>query len=135
VWTLYTLFNNQAEKMPREMITLYCGMGFLVALTLHFHTETLYVPTLQESIALVWLGLFGLFIAFNAWDVGIKYGNKRLLSVLTYNNVFFATLLLIAFGQAQFSWPLLFATLGVMIATTIALYCPSMPATCPEPTL
>jgi len=120
-WSMYILANRKQEHMPSEMITIYCGLGFIISLTVHCQTETFYLPTLNEAFALCWLGFMGLGLAFNFWDFGIKWGNPRLLSILSYNTVLLSTLILIGFNQTQFDMSLVVAAVGVTLASLVSL--------------
>jgi drug/metabolite transporter (DMT)-like permease len=120
-WSVYTLLNKSNQVMPSAGIAQYCGLGFIISLSLHLSTETFYLPSLTEMFGLVWLGLMGLCLAFNLWDFGVKYGDIRALSVLSYNNVLLSTLLLMAFSQVQYQASFIIAALGVMVASLVTL--------------
>ena len=57
--------------------------------------------------------------AYFLWDFGIKHGNFKLLSNLSYGNPIISVLLLAAFHQAQLTINLLFACLFVVAGAVV----------------
>lgn len=121
MWSLYVLVYRTSTTMSSEMLTVYCGVGCVISLCLHLRLETFYIPTVAESGSLVWLGLIGMCVAFNFWDFGVKQGNVKLLSVLSYNNIILSSGILIIFGEAHFNPALIFSTLGLLLSYLLIL--------------
>jgi drug/metabolite transporter (DMT)-like permease len=72
-------------------------------------------PSGRSWLALAGLGFGPIGAAFVLWDVGMKAGNLPLLGVLSYAVPILSTLLLVALGLAEPSWPLA-AACGLMVA-------------------
>lgn len=121
MWSLYVLVYRASDTMSSEMLTVYCGLGCIISITIHCNTEVFYLPNLSEMFSLLWLGLIGMCIAFNFWDFGVKNGNVKLLSILSYNNIVLSTAILIILGEAHFDPLLAIATIGLMIAYLLLL--------------
>lgn len=122
MWSLYILANRSKSSIPSEMITPYCGIGAIISLVIHYQTETFIIPDLQQTLALLWLGIMGMYVAFRCWNFGISLGKVSILSVLSYNNVLISTLLLIIFNQTAFNPQLIFSVLGLMLASVLSIF-------------
>lgn len=120
-WSLYILVYRNSEKMTPEMLTCYCGMGSVVSLGIHLQTEKFYMPTQWECLSLAWLGAIGMCVAFNFWNFGVKNGNIKLLSILSYNNIILSTGILILLGEAYFEPALLWAIIGLLFSYSYIL--------------
>lgn len=120
-WSLYILVYRLSERMTPEMLTCYCGVGCLVSLAIHLQTEKFYMPTQWECLSLTWLGLIGMCIAFNFWNFGVKNGNVKLLSLLSYNNIVLSTGILTMLGEAYFEPALLWTILGLLFSYSYIL--------------
>ncbi len=115
-WCLYVLMYRASRTMTAEMLTCYCGMGFILSLFIHLQTETFYLPSQWEWISLIWLGGIGMCIAFNFWNFGIKNGNIKLLSVLSYNNIILSSCILTLFGENYFDLTLMWSMFGLVLS-------------------
>ncbi len=122
MWSTYILSNQKGNSIASEMIIPYCGMGALISLGIHYQTETFVIPDLQQSFALLWLGIMSMYVAFRCWNFGISHGKVSTLSVLSYNNVMISTLLLIIFNQTTFNPQLIFSVLGLMLASALSIF-------------
>ena len=121
LWGGYSAFSRHHKAVPTEMIGMYCGVGGIICLILHFQFETFVLPTTSEWFLTVITGISGAGIAYQLWDHGVKYGNIYILSVVTYLARLIAMLLLVIFGKEPFSISLVIAcvlsSLGVFISS------------------
>lgn len=122
MWSIYILVNRGIAAIPNEMMTLYCGIGFIISLLIHLKIETFIIPDRQQFLALLWLGIMSMCIAFKCWNFGTLHGNVELLSVLSYNNVLISTILLILFNQTDFNSQLIFSVFGLMLASILSYF-------------
>lgn len=120
VWAIYTLAARHYNKAPIEMIGLYCGLGALLAAGLHLVFEPTVMPTHNQWAVLFIMGLTSQGFAYFLWDYGVKHGNFRLLSVLSYGNPIISIALLVFFKQSNLSVNLVLATLLVSLAGLVA---------------
>lgn len=104
VWSIYTLLSRHYGSTPVEMIGMYCGVGAVLSLITHGTVETWTTPNMGELITMVIMGLTTQGAAYFLWDTGIKKGNFKMLSILAYGNPILSVALLIAFGQAAFTY-------------------------------
>ena len=102
------------------MIGVYCGAGALIALLGHWQFDTYVAPTIAQWFILIIMGFTTHGIAYFLWDIGIKQGDFKLLSVLSYFMPVGSVLLLITFGYTQASLSLALACLLVTTGSLIA---------------
>lgn len=119
IWSLYTLVARHFGKTPAEIIGIYCGVGAICSLLLHLHLETCVSPHLEQWAILITMGATTQCLAYFFWDFGIKRGDFKMLTILSYGNPILSIFLLILFGMAKISIALclacLLVTLGGMI--------------------
>lgn len=84
IWAIYITFSRFMKKVPSEMVGLYCGMGAVLALISHIFFETFVFPSIFEILLCVVMGFAGGGLAYQLWDLGIKFGNLPLLNTSTY---------------------------------------------------
>ncbi|PHQ78151.1 MAG: hypothetical protein COB66_09475 [Coxiella sp. (in: Bacteria)] len=111
VWSIYTITARYYKNVPSTMIGMYCGCGLVLSLIAHFTFEPTIKPHLNELLIMITFGLTSQGSAYFLWDYGVKNGNFKLLSVLSYLNPIISIALLIACGKSQYSDVLIVATL------------------------
>jgi drug/metabolite transporter (DMT)-like permease len=116
VWSSYSVASRLVAGVPSESIALSCLTVAVLGLLSSLAFEAWVLPPSGRSwLALAGLGLGPIGAAFVLWDVGMKEGNLPLLGVLAYAAPILSTLLLVALGLAEPSWPLA-AACGLMVA-------------------
>jgi drug/metabolite transporter (DMT)-like permease len=116
VWSSYSVASRLVAGVPSESIALSCLTVAVLGLISSLAFEGWVLPPSDRSwLALAGLGLGPIGAAFVLWDVGMKGGNLPLLGVLSYAVPILSTLLLVALGLAEPSWPLA-AACGLMVA-------------------
>lgn len=119
VWSIYTIVSRHYKNTPSAMIGMYCGCSLIVSLVTHFSFEPTIIPNTSELIVMILLGLTAQGSAYYLWDHGIKKGNFRLLSILSYANPIISISLLIVMGKSQLTHALSNATLLITIGGLI----------------
>ena len=115
VWSSYSVASRLVAGVPSESIALSCLTVAVLGLISSLAFEGWVLPPSGRSwLALAGLGLGPIGAAFVLWDVGMKEGNLPLLGVLSYAVPILSTLLLVALGLAEPSWPL-GAACGLMV--------------------
>jgi drug/metabolite transporter (DMT)-like permease len=66
------------------------------------------------------LGLGPVGLAFYTWDYGVKHGNLQTLGGLAYAAPLLSTVLLVALGLAELSWPLAAACVLIIGGAVVA---------------
>ena len=120
-WAIFTLFsrgNNQNKSIA--VTAIYCGIAAVGSFVSHCVSEVFIMPTLSQSIILVIMGVTTHSLAYIFWDFGIKKGNFRLLSILSYANPIISIFFLVLLGFAPYSNNLLIAAVLVFIAGVIS---------------
>ncbi len=121
IWSGYSVLSRRFGDVPTDIVTGYCLITAVVALSLHFALEqTVWPQASLQWAAIVLLGLLPLGLGFYAWDIGIKKGDIMVLGASSYAAPLLSTLVLIAGGYASFNWTIVLAcvliTLGALIA-------------------
>lgn len=119
VWSVYTVAAKRYGKTPVDMIGIYCGVGALCSFLLHYRYEQFIYPSGEQWFVLVFLGITTQCLAYLFWDFGIKKGDIKLLTILSYSNPILSIAFLIAFGMAEPSKPLFIATILVSLGGLI----------------
>ncbi len=120
VWSLYTLMARHYGNTRSEMIGLYCGFGMFFSIITHLQFETTVIPTQSQWLVLILMGLTTQGLAYFFWDYGIKKGNFKLLSVLSYGNPILSVFFLVICDFAQPSIFLCIACLLVTLGGVVA---------------
>jgi drug/metabolite transporter (DMT)-like permease len=113
IWSLYTVIGRYYGNTPPELIGLFCGCGMCLSLITHFSTESTVIPTTFQWMILLIMGITTQGAAYFFWNYGIKKGNFRLLSLLSYGNLILSMLFLILLGYAELTTYLIVACLFV----------------------
>jgi drug/metabolite transporter (DMT)-like permease len=116
VWALYIIFSRKYNNAPPEMIGLFCGVGAVFSLFTHLNFEMFVMPNTKEFLSLLMLGIFNQGIAYILWDVGVKKGNFKLLTILSYGNPLIVTFILLASNEVQYSHNIIISTLLMVLA-------------------
>lgn len=118
-WSCYVLLSRRYQEAQSEIIGLCCGVGAICSLIFHFVFESFVVPTLEQLLMMLSLGLMGQGLAYLFWDKGIKYGQYYLLCACSYFTPILSIALLIQFDLAKSSFALYIATLLVSIGALL----------------
>ncbi len=121
VWSSYSLLSRRFARVPTEAVTGFCAATAVLSLACHFMLE----ETVWPSGSVEWLAVFGLGLmpvgaAFYTWDYGVKHGNIQVLGAASYAAPLVSTLILIAAGVAEPSWPVLGACLLITGGAALA---------------
>lgn len=122
VWCFYVLVSRNFPKIPIEMVAMYCGIGAVLSLCLHYKLEPTVLPSAREWCILILMGLTSQGLAYVFWAYGIKKGNLVLLSILSYGNPILSVLLLVAFGYAGLSSSVFVASIFITLAGLVAAF-------------
>ncbi|MBN9287977.1 MAG: hypothetical protein BGO43_00525 [Gammaproteobacteria bacterium 39-13] len=121
LWGGYSAFSRYHQKVPTEMIGMYCGLGAVLCFFLHLKFETFVTPTWSQGSLAVLTGISGAGIAYQLWDYGVKLGDVYLLSSITYIARIAAMALLVMFGKEPLTVSLVvacaLASLGVFVSS------------------
>jgi drug/metabolite transporter (DMT)-like permease len=121
IWSAYSVLNKRYSDVPTDSVSLLCGASSLLALPIHLSLETFVLPSLNEWLVILAMGLFPMGLAFFTWDYGLKQGNLRLLGLLSYVGPLISASLLILFGQAAPGWSVgiacLLITFGALLGS------------------
>ncbi|MCW2243966.1 aromatic amino acid exporter YddG [Azospirillum canadense] len=103
-WAAYSVLSRRFGDVPTEAVGGFCLATAVLAALCHPIFETTVVPTTNEWLAMLAMGVGPVGAAFFVWDHGVKRGDIRALGVLSYATPLSSTLLLILFGQAVGGW-------------------------------
>ena len=77
-------------------------------------------PVGIEWLAILYLGLGPVGVAFFTWDYGVKRGDIKVLGAFSYAAPLLSTLLLVGFGLADPSWVLALACIFIVGGAVLA---------------
>ncbi len=103
-WAAYSVLSRRFGDVPTEAVGGFCLATAVLAALCHPLFETTVIPTTNEWLAMLAMGVGPVGAAFFVWDHGVKRGDIRALGVLSYATPLSSTLLLILFGQAVGGW-------------------------------
>ena len=86
------------------MVGAFCAITAVLSFICHLLFENTAIPSFKNILAITALGIFPMGIAFFTWDYGIKHGNIKALSSLSYLAPLLSAVLLVIFGAAEFSY-------------------------------
>lgn len=125
-WAGYSLLSRRFKAVPTDTVTGFCIGTAVLSLICHLLLEqTVWPQHAGQWAAIAGLGLLPVGAAFYAWDFGVKRGNIQALGAASYAAPLLSTLILILFGLAEPSWPVLLAciliTCGALLASNTML--------------
>jgi len=101
IWSSYSVLSRYFGSIPTLSVGGFCGASALLSLVAHLLFEQTYIPTLEELLAAIGLGLGPVGVAFFVWDYGMKQGDIKLIGSLSYATPLLSTLMLILFGRSS----------------------------------
>ena len=120
IWAVYVLVCRRYNKLHSEAIGIYCGVCAIFSIIAHLSTETFVMPTINQTVAIIIIGVMSQGLAYILWDQAIKKANFILLSTLSYFTPILSIAILILFSKASYSHALLAATILVTAGSFIA---------------
>ena len=120
-WSSYSVLSRRFSAVPTDTVGWFCGATALLGLAAHLlFEETVWPAGAVQWLAVLALGLGPVGVAFFTWDVGMKRGNIRALGAFSYAAPLISVLLLIAFSDAEGSWPVAAACLAIVGGALLA---------------
>ena len=119
-WGAYSVISRFFAHIPTSAVGAFCGVTALLAFVCHLLFESTVIPTLQEFIIIVFIGLGPVGGAFFVWDYGVKNGDIQLLGSLSYFTPLLSTILLITFGLSKSSSTIWIACLLIVFGSMIS---------------
>ena len=103
VWSSYSVASRYFGSVPTLAVGGFCGATAVLSLGAHLLFEQSYVPTMNEMMYVVGMGIGPMGIAFFVWDYAMKKGDIKFVGALSYATPLFSTLLLVLFSGASAS--------------------------------
>lgn len=123
-WASYTAYLPKKEGRSPYFLGLCAGGASLISLILHLNFEESAVLCSQDALFIFLAGSCPIGVGFFLWDKGVRFGNVRLLSVLTYFVPILSIGLLIIFGYSIASRVLFQSSTLVLLGTLMAAWRP-----------
>jgi len=121
IWSSYSVLSRYFGAIPTSSIGAFCGATALLSFGAHMTFEQTYIPSTQEFLATIALGIGPVGMAFFVWDFGMKKGDIKFIGSLSYATPLLSTLLLILFGLSTpnevIYWACLLIVLGSIISS------------------
>ncbi len=119
VCCFYVIGSRFYKESPTDLIGFFCGIGMVGSLICHFQFETTVMPTMNQFLTIIYMGLTTQGLAYFFWDYGIKNGNYQSLSLLSYSNAIISMVWSVLFGFTEFSFNLVFAFTLITVASLL----------------
>ena len=119
-WSTYSVGSRWFGAIPTNAVGGFCGVTALLALLCHLMFEQTVQPVGIEWLAILYLGLGPVGVAFFTWDYGVKRGDIKVLGAFSYAAPLLSTLLLVGFGLADPSWVLALACIFIVGGAVLA---------------
>lgn len=120
IWAIYSVLSRYFADIPTSAVGAYCGVTAVLSLLAHFAFETTVVPTWQETIIIVLIGLGPVGGAFFVWDYGMKKGDIQLLGSLSYFTPLLSTMILILLGLSKPNSTIWIACLLIVLGSIVS---------------
>ena len=120
IWSSYSVLSRRFGQVPTDAVGGFCGATALLALLCHLAWEETVLPGGVEWLAVLGLGLGPVGLAFFTWDHGVKKGDIQVLGASAYAAPLLSTLLLVAFGQGDLTWPVAVACAAIVGGAVLA---------------
>jgi drug/metabolite transporter (DMT)-like permease len=102
VWAAYSVMSRKLKAVPTDAVAGFCLATAILAALVHGMVETtLWPETALQWLAIIALGVGPVGAAFFAWDIGMKYGDIRVLGAASYATPLLSTTFLILAGFAR----------------------------------
>ncbi len=111
-WALYSVLARERSYTTGFMIPIYFS-ALLISLLISYAKETWIWPTGFDWSLAIALGLIR--VSYAMWDYGVRYGDRVLLTSVSYFIPLLSTLLLVAGGYGAAN-PLIMAAAALIIA-------------------
>lgn len=119
-WSTYSVLSRKFGEIPTDAVGGFCGVTAALAWVCHVLFEETVWPVGGQWLAVLFLGLGPVGLAFFTWDFGVKHGNIKLLGVLSYLAPLLSTLLLILFNQAALTGVVLISCVLIVGGAVLA---------------
>jgi drug/metabolite transporter (DMT)-like permease len=119
LWAIYIVISRRYIKSTPELFAIYCIVGAVFSVIMHLLFEETVIPSRDQGIILVIMGVATHGLAYFGWDYAIKRGHFKLLTILSYSNPVLSVIALIIFGFAELTHEVLIATFMVFLAGVI----------------
>lgn len=110
IWTFYSVLSRRlAGQIPPQAIGCYCLAAAVLLGLLHLVFEETVPLNNFQMLAVAYIGIMPMGLAFYSWDHGVKHGDVRVLGALSYLGPMIGSVLLVAFGYAELTTALILA--------------------------
>lgn len=118
-WAVYSLMSKRVAPFPTAAVGLFCLASGLLSLMFHFVFESSYIPTGQETVIIILLGMGPMGASFYLWDRAMKLGDPRKIGSLSYLTPMLSTLWLVVFSNAKFSAVSIVAMVMILVGAAV----------------
>lgn len=119
-WAGYSVLSRRYGTVPTEIVAFFCLLTAALAVPCHLLFEPRFWPQGWDWAAIAAMGVGPVGLAFFVWDHGVKRGDIQTLGALSYATPLLSTGLLILFGRASLTWPVIAACLLIVGGSVIA---------------
>lgn len=122
IWSIYSVCTSEFKNTPSEFVAVVCFVTSILSFISHLIFENSFQPSTHQLFFVLMAAIGPLGIAFYSWDYGLKKGDVKLLSLMSYLIPIFSSLLLL-FAEIETPKSLLFlSSIIVFVGLTISSY-------------
>lgn len=119
-WSLYTVLTRKTPDIGINVIGLSTFAGLVFTLSCHLSYETFVLPSLFQTVGLIYYCLGVSFGAYVLWTIAMQDGKANYLTLSAYMKPVLSILFLCTFGFAALSADLIVAVLMVVAGGVVS---------------
>ncbi|WP_210245001.1 EamA family transporter [Mesorhizobium sp. J18] len=104
LWATYSNLRRRARHEGMGAMVSICILASLFCFAIALFAGEIFMPTRQDMLVILLLGIGPAGGAFFLWDYGMRFGNAPLLGVMGYSAPVLSTGLMVLLGMGQLSW-------------------------------
>lgn len=104
IWATYCNLRRCGRHEGVGSMVTICTLASVICFAIALWADERFVPTQQDMLVILALGIGPAGGSFFLWDYGLRVGNAPLLSILGYSAPVLSTLVMVISGMAELSW-------------------------------
>lgn len=121
-WSSYSLMTRKLPPFPNAAVGGFCLVSGILAGICHWLFEPAIIPTQQEWLALIVMGIGPLGASFFLWDKAMKAGDPKQIGALSYLTPLLSTFILAISGLGELNTTSWIAGALILTGATIGSF-------------
>ncbi|MCF6173769.1 MAG: EamA family transporter [Campylobacteraceae bacterium] len=120
IWSSYSVISKYFDKISTSVVGSFCGATAILSLIFHLAFEPTVIPSFNNLLAIIILGLGPVGGAFFAWDYGVKNVDIQMLGTFSYATPLVSTFLLVMLGIGKANSTIWLSCLLIVLGSVVA---------------